>query len=59
MQAKSTGRKKKPFNGFQAKQPRFNFNFYWLWYHPPDAIGINLFDWKSPKETTWSQFQLG
>ncbi|MBK7684367.1 MAG: ATP-dependent zinc metalloprotease FtsH [Bacteroidetes bacterium] len=51
--------KKKPFNSFQKqKQPRFNFNFYWIYgIILLMLIGINLFDWGNhPKEATWSQF---
>lgn len=51
--------KKKSFNSFpKQKQPRFNFNFYWIYgIILLMLIGINLFDWGNhPKEATWSQF---
>ncbi|MBL7924155.1 MAG: hypothetical protein JNL88_08155, partial [Bacteroidia bacterium] len=51
--------KKKSFNNFpKPKQPRFNFNFYWIYaLIIMVIIGINMFDWGNhPREATWAQF---
>ncbi len=51
--------KKRNFNQFpKPKQPRFNFNFYWIYALIIFVIiGINMFDWGNhPREATWAQF---
>ncbi|MBL7925119.1 MAG: ATP-dependent zinc metalloprotease FtsH, partial [Bacteroidia bacterium] len=42
----------------KPKQPRFNFNFYWIYaLIIMVIIGINMFDWGNhPREATWAQF---
>jgi len=51
--------KKKSSSNFpKPKQPRFNFNFYWIYgLILLMIIGTSLFDWGNhPKDATWSQF---